>query len=149
MKQVLFLLLAIFILLLSSCKKEEELTNEQKLIGRWLYEEVEQQDYNGTNLVYAETVDMDIIIEFKSDSTSESLFRGRSGYTSIGGGLWRFLDNGEKLFFTNPLVGIYVGFTATVQELTENRFHIFYENNIRRDGVLYRRETHIRMSKLE
>lgn len=150
MKQLSFLLIAFCILCFSACKKEDELSTKEKIVGKWKYENIEHRDYDGTDLVNTKTEDRDITIEFKSDGTSKSIAKA-FGFVVTDEGVWKLLDNGKKLVITSEDNGpyAYIGDTSIVEKLNESTLQLLYEYDHRENGVTYRRETELKLSKLE
>ncbi|WP_291720203.1 hypothetical protein [Bernardetia sp.] len=148
MRQLSFLLLVLFTfsLFLSSCKKEDELSNRDKLIGKWKYITITSTQYKNNNFVETQTVNfIEATREYKSNGIYDDFFPTSSLPDLAEDGTWKLTDNDTKLLIGtkgNPFVD-----TLYIKHLTDKEIRVLSINEYTEDGNKYRFEQELYLKK--
>ena len=136
MKHLSFLslaLLAFSLLFFSSCKKEEELSIRDKVIGTWIYQTITSTEYEGNTFVGSETDAISgATVEFKGNDTFVSQFKDEDGSIDTDTGIWKL--EGSNLVIDEDGDRE----TLKIQEITEKKMVLVIEEEFEEDGITYR-----------
>jgi hypothetical protein len=145
MKNLSFLSIALLtfcILFFSACKKDDELSTRDKLIGKWNYESFKYEEYEDGQLVDSgsETIGGSTI-EFKDNGTFISSFTDEDGNTDSDTGTWSV--DGNNLI-TGEADDIQ---TIEIQEITTTKMVLVFDDEDNYDGTTYRYRDEITFKK--
>jgi hypothetical protein len=148
MKNLSFLSIALLtfcVLFFSACKKDDELSTKDKLIGKWTYQSEVQKDYENGELV--ETINDNIeasTIEFKENETFIFNTADEDGATYTDTGSWTL----ENDLLTLSLDGLTVDVEPfPIKEITETKLVFFQDEQEVFDGITYRYTNEITLVK--
>ncbi|WP_375560252.1 hypothetical protein ACE193_21480 [Bernardetia sp. OM2101] len=125
---IIFILLSFCVLFFSACKKEDELSTREKLIGVWTHQSIQTTVYDeGDEIIEDYTRDYVGTTEYKSDDRFVS---DNDGFVISGS--WELIDDTSLLtehkLYRGPGIDSLTRTTnITIIELTENRFVSSYE----------------------
>jgi hypothetical protein len=146
MKNLSFLsiaLLTFFVLFFSACKKDDELSTRDKLIGKWNYELASYEDYENGELVDSGSDPIvGATIEFKENGTLVANFIDREdGSTQTDNGVWSL--DGDNI--TIGEVGD--SETGKISEITTEKMTLAFEEEFTDDGTTYLYKSEVRFTK--
>lgn len=148
MKNLSFLsitLLTFCILFFSACKKDDELSTRDKFIGKWTYETIKSTEYENEVFVASETESITgTTIEFKTDGTYDAIL-AEDGDLEEDSGTWKLIDNDKKVIVGEQ--GSSFGDTLSIEELTDKKLRLLFEDEYTEDGTTYRFENEISFKK--
>jgi hypothetical protein len=149
MKNFSFLSIALFafcILFFTSCKKDDELSTKDKFIGKWTYETIKSTEYENGTFVESETEAINgATIEFKANGTYDAIFADEDGDLEEDSGTWKLIDNDKKVIVGEQ--GSSFGDTLSIEELTDKKLRLLYEDEYTEDGITYRFENEVSFKK--
>lgn len=148
MKNLSFLsvaLLTFCVLFFSACKKDDELSTKDKFIGKWTYETIKSTEYENGVFVASETESITgTTIEFKADGTYDAIL-AEDGDLEEDSGTWKLIDNDKKIIVGEQ--GSSFGDTLSIEELTDKKLRLLFEDEYTEDGTTYRFENEISFKK--
>jgi hypothetical protein len=132
----IFILLSFCIVFFSGCKKEEELSTREKLVGMWKYETAifNVYDENGD---FKETINRNfttIFREIKSDGTYDITNTSSINPDSGDDGTWELIDNDTKIQMILK-GGFDIQIDEEITELTDKKLAVYYELESTEPGV--------------
>lgn len=138
MKKITFLsllLLTFCILFFSACKKDEELSTKDKLVGKWNYESVKFEEYENEKLVDSGSDSITgATIEFKDNETYVATSTDKDGDVDTSNGTWKLEGNTLKMGEIGDIN------TMEIKEITGKKMVLLYEEKGIgiEDGINYR-----------
>lgn len=149
MKNLSFLsitLLTFCVLFFSACKKDDELSTKDKFIGKWTYETIKSTEYENGVFVTSETEAINgTTIEFKANGTYDAISTDEDGDSEEDSGTWKLIDNDKKIIVGEQ--GSPSGDTLSIEELTDKKLRLLFEDEYTEDGTTYRFENEISFKK--
>ncbi len=130
---IFFLFCSVFIF--NSCKKENELSVKDKLIGTWQYEFRKYEQYGNGELLNSgiDTI-QGVTIEFRRNDTFVSNFTDQNGDIQTENGIWSLIEEDSKIV-TGDIGSRGV---LQIQELTDTKMILIQEETeIADNGVTY------------
>ncbi|WP_338793099.1 hypothetical protein V9L05_11560 [Bernardetia sp. Wsw4-3y2] len=147
MKNLSFLLIAFCILCFSSCKKDEELSTKDKIVGEWQYESLKYEVYINEELVDSGLDSLvGSTIEFKSNETLISSFIDENGDVQTDNDIWVLLEEENKIIIGD----IGDRDILEIQELTESTMILIQNIEVTGSGSgndFYRRRDEVSLTK--
>lgn len=146
MKQLSFFSLALLtfcVLFFSACKKEDELSTRDKLIGKWQYEAVTYEEYENEQLVDSGSDPINgATIEFKENETFVANFIDQQdGTLQTDNGIWKLEENTLTIGEAGDLE------TLEIKEITEQKMILASEEEFTEDGITYKFESEVSFTR--
>ena len=134
-------LLILIVLFFSACKKNDELSTKDKLMGVWYYDVVKNTQYENGQVVDTESYPVvRSSLEFKSDGTYNIIFEGGKE-----NGTWDLVGQDKQILLGAE--GSSSALKLSIQELTSKKLILLFEDSYIEEEVSYRYESELTLVK--
>lgn len=142
-QSIIFVLFAFCVLSFSSCKKEEELSTREKIIGKWTVKSLQNDIYNeNKELIDSYTREFAATTEYKANGRFETIDSTNISQVWMQTGTWEVINDTiiSMTYKTPGIEGIHEdsitsNITRIIEEITSNRLVHYTEGEARSNAT--------------